>query len=177
VSRSEKRFKPNLAPGHKFFRRAPRPQAPRFLLTPAVPEYISGTARGVGAMRWFQKTQVPEIWEVVDARPLGDIEAAQRIREICASAGSIAEKMTGAAGRNAEQEKAAATERYQAAIKRALEIAMKISDDSMRDVAVCQIIVLCVKVDHMKTARILVRAIKSEAIRTELIDDNTALRS
>jgi hypothetical protein len=142
-----------------------------------VPEYISGTARGVGVMRWFQKTQQPEVWEVPDTKPLGDIEAAHKIRDICASASAIAEKMTAARGRNAEQEKAAATERYQAAIKRALEIAMKISDDSMRDVSVSQIIGLCVKVDHLKTARILVRAIKSEAIRTELIADNPALRS
>jgi hypothetical protein len=128
-------------------------------------------------MRWFQKTPQPEVWEEPDAKPLGDIEAAHKIRDICASASSIAEKMTAAGGRHAEQEKAAATERYQAAIKRALEIAMKISDDSMRDVSVSQIIGLCVTVDHMKTARILVRAIKSEAIRAELVGDNPALRS
>jgi hypothetical protein len=113
----------------------------------------------------------------VDTRPLGDIEAAQRIREICASAGSIAEKMTTGGGRKAEAEKAAASERYQTAIKRALEIAMKIGDDSMRDVSVSQIIGLCVMVDHMKTARILVRAIKSETTRGELIAENPALRS
>ena len=128
-------------------------------------------------MRWFQKPQEPDIWEVADARPLGDIEAAQKIREICAGASAIAEKMTAGGGRNAEAEKAAAAERYQAAIKRALEIAMKISDDSMRDVSVSQIIGLCVKVDHMKTARILVRAIKSETTRSELIADNPSLRS
>ena len=128
-------------------------------------------------MRWFQKPQQPDIWEVADARPLGDIEAAQRIRDICTAAGSIAQKMTTTAGRNGETEKAAAAERYQAAIKRALEIAMKISDDSMRDVSVSQIIGLCVKVDHMKTARILVRAIKSETTRGELIADNPGLRS
>ena len=108
---------------------------------------------------------------------MGDIEAAHKIRNICASASSIAEKMADTSGRNAEQDKATASERYQAAIKRALEIAMKISDDSMRDVSVSQIIGLCVTVDHMKTARILVRAIKSEAIRTELLADNPALRS
>jgi ribosomal protein S25 len=124
-------------------------------------------------MRWFQKPQEPDIWEARDARPLGDIEAAQRIREICASAGSIADKM--AAGRGAESEKAGEAERYQAAIKRALEIAMKISDDAMRDVSVAQIIRLCVMVDHMKTARILVRAIKSERSRAELVAENPAL--
>jgi hypothetical protein len=126
-------------------------------------------------MRWFQKPRETDVWEVADARPLGDIEAAQRIREICASAGSIAEKMISAGGRKAEPEKVAASERYQAAIKRALEIAMKISDDSMRDISVSQIIGLCVMLDHMKTARILVRAIKSETIRGELIADNPAL--
>jgi hypothetical protein len=127
-------------------------------------------------MRWFQKTRQSEVWEVADAQPLGDIEAAHRIRKICASAETIAEKMTAAGGRHVEKNKAAETERYQAAIKRALEIAMKISDDAMRDVSVGQIIGLCVTVDHMKTARILVRAIKSESTRAELIAGNPALR-
>jgi hypothetical protein len=127
-------------------------------------------------MRWFQKTRQPDVWEVADAQPLGDIEAAHRIRQICASAETIAEKMTAAGGRDAEKNKAAETERYQAAIKRALEIAMKISDDSMRDASVGQIIGLCVTVDHMKTARILVRAIKSESTRAELIAGHPALR-
>ncbi|MDE2332403.1 MAG: hypothetical protein KGK16_16700 [Bradyrhizobium sp.] len=132
-------------------------------------------------MRWFQKPQEPQepdIWEVADARPLGDIEAAQRIREICASAGSIADKMPAGghgAAREVEREKAPEAERYQAAIKRALEIALKISDDAMRDVSVAQIIRLCVTADHMKTARILVRAIKSERSRAELVAENPAL--
>jgi hypothetical protein len=126
-------------------------------------------------MHWFRKARQPDVWEVADIQPLGDIEAAQKIREICASAGTIAEKMTTVGGRAPEKNKAAETERYQAAIKRALEIAMKISDDSMRDASVSQIIGLCVTVDHMKTARILVRAIKSENTRTELIAGNPAL--
>jgi hypothetical protein len=125
-------------------------------------------------MHWFQKARQPDVWEVADAKPLGDIEAAQKIREICASAGAIADKMA-ASGRRADKDKTAETERYQAAIKRALELAMKISDDAMRDVSVSQIIALCVTVDHMKTARILVRAINSESTRVELIKANPAL--
>jgi hypothetical protein len=124
-------------------------------------------------MHWFRKARQPDVWEVADIQPLGDIEAAQKIREICASAGSIADGMT--SGRRADKDKTAETERYQAAIRRALEIAMKISDDPMRDASVSQIIGLCVTVDHMKTARILVRAIKSENTRTELIAGNPAL--
>jgi hypothetical protein len=125
-------------------------------------------------MHWFQKARQPDVWEVADAKPLGDIEAAQKIREICAATGSIADQMT-AGGRVAEKHKTTETERYQAAIKRALEIAMKISDDAMRDISVAQIIGLCVTGDHMKTARILVRAIKSESIRVELTAANPAL--
>jgi len=126
-------------------------------------------------MRWFQKVRQPEIWEVASEQPPGDIEAAHEIREICASAGSIAERMAMLTGRAAETEKAVQSERYQAAIKRALEIAMKISDNSMRDVSVGQIISLCVKVNHLKTATILLRAVQSEKARAELIAEYPAL--
>jgi hypothetical protein len=129
-------------------------------------------------MRWFQKERPPEIPEVASEQPVGDIEAAQKIREICASAGLIAEKMAALAGRNnekAEKERAVEAERYQAAIKRALEIARQNSDDSMRDISVSQIIRLCVKLDHLKTARVLLRAIQSQKNRAELIAENPVL--
>ena len=120
-------------------------------------------------MRWFNKEKQPEVWEVADDQPLGDIDAAHRIRDICASAGAIADRLVAAGGRDAEKMHAADAERYQAAIKRALEIAMQISDDSMRDVSVSQVIKLCVQVDHLKTARVLLRAIQSEKTRAELV--------
>ena len=126
-------------------------------------------------MNWFRKDRHPEVWEVADDQPLGDIGAAHKIREICASAAAIAEAMAAAGGRNAEQKRAADAERYQAGIKRALEIAMQISDDSMRDISVSQIIRLCVKVDHLKTARVLLRTIRSEKTRAELIAESPVL--
>ena len=134
-------------------------------------------------MRWFQKErppEIPEIPEVASEQPIGDIEAAQKIREICVSAGLIAEKMAALAGRKAdnakaEKERAVEAERYQAAIKRALEIARQISDDSMRDISVSQIIRLCVKLDHLKTARVLLRAIQSQKTRAELIAESPVL--
>jgi hypothetical protein len=126
-------------------------------------------------MRWFTKEEQPDVWEAADDHPLGDIDAAHRIRDICASAAAIAEKLVAAGARDAEKNLAADAARYQAAIKRALEIAMQISDDSMRDVSVSQIIRLCVKVDHMKTARVLLRAIQSERSRAELVADHPVL--
>ena len=126
-------------------------------------------------MGWFRKDLQPEVWEIADDQPLGDIDAAHKIREICASAGAIAERLVPAGGRDAGKNQAGDAERYQAAIKRALEIAMQISDDSMRDVSVTQIIRLCVKVDHLKTARVLLRAIQSEKTRAELVADHPKL--
>jgi len=126
-------------------------------------------------MRWFNREKQPDVWEVADDQPLGDIDAAHRIRDICASAGAIAEKLVAAGARDAEKTLASDAARYQAAIKRALEIAMQISDDSMRDVSVSQVIRLCVKVDHLKTARVLLRAIQSEKSRAELVADHPVL--
>jgi len=122
-------------------------------------------------MRWLHRERQPDVWEVADDQPLGDIGAAHKIRDICASAGTIAERLVAAGGRDAEQQQPPDAERYQAAIKRALEIAMQISDDSMRDVSVTQIIKLCVQVDHLKTAKVLLRAIQSEKTRAELVAD------
>ncbi|MEH2515497.1 hypothetical protein V1279_001070 [Bradyrhizobium sp. AZCC 1610] len=126
-------------------------------------------------MRWFRKGRQPDVWEVADDQPLGDIGAAHKIRDICASAGAIAEKMAAAGGRDAEKKQVADAQRCEAAIKRALEVAMQISDDSMRDVSVSQIIKLCVQVDHLKTARVLLRAIQSEKTRAELVADHPKL--
>jgi hypothetical protein len=125
-------------------------------------------------MRWFHKDQPPDVWECVPDHPLGDIGAAQKIREICAAAGSIAETMA-LKGRKAETQKASEAERYQAAVKCALELAKQISDDAMRDVSVSQIIALSVKAGHMKTARVLLRAIRSERTQAELMANHPPL--
>lgn len=126
-------------------------------------------------MRWYHRERQPDVWEVADDQPLGDIGAAHKIRDICASAGTIADRLVAVGGRNADRRQAADAERYQAAIKRALEIAMQIADDSMRDVSVSQIIKLCVQVDHLKTARVLLRAIQSEKMRADLVADHPEL--
>jgi hypothetical protein len=139
-----------------------------------MPEYISGI-KGAYAMRWFQKDRPPDVWEVGTDQPLGDIGAAQKIREICASAASIAETLTTVSGRKAEAQKASEAGRYQAAVKRALELAKQISDDAMRDVSVSQIISLSVKAGHMKTATVLLRAIRSEKTKAELMAVHPAL--
>ena len=132
----------------------------------------------------FKKGKGKEIWEEDIQWPIGDIEAAHRIREICRSAADSAEKVAGLAGRadnrnNKGKEIARnkyEAERYERAAKAAMVIAMKISDGLMRDASVRQIVNLCVKADDLKTARTLFRAIQAVSIREDVLNDHPVLR-
>ena len=127
-----------------------------------------------GWRRWFGKGQRQEVWDEDIQWPIGDIEAAHRIREICRSAVGSAEKRA-AAGDHPEKEKSHA-ERYERAAKAAMQIAIKISDDLLRDSAVRQIVDLCVSANDLKTARILFRAIQSTSIRDDVLNEHPMLR-
>jgi hypothetical protein len=132
----------------------------------------------------FSKDKPTEVWDEAIQWPLGDIEAADKIRNICRSAGNSAERIGGLAGRvddrkknkpNKEQDEHD-TERYERAARTAMEIAMKISDDLMRDSSVSQIVDLCMKADDLKTARILFRAIQAVSIREDVLNEHPELR-
>jgi len=56
-----------------------------------------------------------------------------------------------------------------------MEIAMKISDDLMRDDAVRRIVELCMKANDLKTAQILFRAIQAGWVREAVQRDHPAL--
>jgi hypothetical protein len=127
------------------------------------------------AMRWFGGQKPKEIWDEDIQWPIGDIEAAHRIRDICRSAADSAEKVAGIAGRPDNNKNHA--ERYERAARTAMGIAMKIADDLLRDSAVRQIVGLCMKADDLRTARILFRAIQATSIREEVLQDHPILRS
>jgi hypothetical protein len=131
-------------------------------------------------MRWLGRKKPREIWEEQIQLPIGDIEAAEKIRNICRSAADSAERVGApmVSRRKRKDRKAEARDsgRYQSAARTAMEIAMKISDDLMRDSAVGQILDLCVKANDMKTARILFRAIQAVSIRETVLNDHPALR-
>jgi hypothetical protein len=130
------------------------------------------------AMWWFSKgkRKHKEIWDENIQWPIGDIEAAHRIRDICRSAADSAEKVGGFAERPDSKKNSYETERYERAAKVAMEIAIKISDDLLRDSAVRQIVSLCVKANDLRTARILFRAIQAVSIREDVLNDHPALR-
>ncbi|MBA2401495.1 MAG: hypothetical protein H0V72_22915 [Bradyrhizobium sp.] len=122
----------------------------------------------------FNKTKQPEVWDEAIEWPIGDIEAAHRIRDICRSAASSAEKIGGAADR-LHKKIVPEVERYERAAKVAMEIATKISDDLLRDAAVRQIVELCLKANHTKTARALFRALQSKSISQEVLKEHPSL--
>jgi hypothetical protein len=132
-------------------------------------------------MWWFDKDKPKEIWDEATQWPIGDIEAAERIRNICRSASNSAEKVGSLAIRADSKRKSdhrkheLEAARYERAAKVAMEIAMKISDGLMRDSAVGEIIELCLKANDRRTARILFRAIQSASIREDTLRDHPAL--
>lgn len=123
------------------------------------------------AMRWFNKPKPKEVWEEPIAWPIGDIEAAHRIRDICRAAADSAAKSGAAGGGNPPNE----FQRYERAARVAMEIAMKIGDDLLRDSSVRQIIDLCLKADDRRTARILFRAVQTPSMREEVLRDHPML--
>ena len=123
----------------------------------------------------FRRGERKEIWDEEIQWPVGDIEAAHRIREICRSAADSAETAAGTADRP-DAKKKPESERYERAARAAMEIAMKISDDLLRDSSVRQIVGLCVTANDLKTARILLRAIGAGSIREDVLNDHPMLR-
>jgi hypothetical protein len=147
-------------------------------------------------MWWFDKDKRKrkEVWDEEIQGPIGDIEAAHIIRDICRSAADSAERTGGVAERqnnnnsknnknnkNKNNEKdsrrnAYEADRYERAAKTAMEIAIKISDELLRDASVRQIVDLCMKASDLRTARILFRAIQTPSIKAEVLNDHPMLR-
>ena len=116
-------------------------------------------------MKWFARRKSKDIWDEAIEWPLGDIEAAERIRAICDAASAAG------SARGDKRE----SQRYERAARVAMEIAMKISDGLMRDAAVHRIVDLCMKASDVKTAQILFRAIHTGWIRETVQRDHPIL--
>ena len=142
-------------------------------------------------MWWFDKGKRKEIWDEEIQWPIGDIEAAHRIRDICRAAADGAEKNGGiAAGQKNDNKNSYSkdsyskdsgrdkneADRYERAARAAMEIAIRISDDLLRDSAVRQIVDLCVKAGDLRTARILYRALQTPSIKAEVLNDHPVFR-
>ncbi|MGV7214267.1 hypothetical protein [Bradyrhizobium sp. UFLA05-112] len=132
-------------------------------------------------MKWLARQKPGDIWDEPVSGPIGDIEAADRIRNICQSATASAELIGDFAARPDNREKSVQkqrkheSERYQRAARAAMGIAMKMSDDLMRDDAVRRIVELCMKANDVETAQILNRAVQTAWVREAIRRDYPAL--
>src|SRR5258708_12218792 len=79
------------------------------------------------AMWWFSKGKRKEIWDEDIQWPIGDIEAAHKIRDICRSAADSAEKVAGFAARPARNNGNSDTERNERPAKVPIALAITIS--------------------------------------------------
>lgn len=137
-------------------------------------------------MWWFRKEEPKDIWDEEIKWQIGDIEATDRIRNICRTAADSAEIVGGRAvhadrrGRKSDKNSAKRSGqdagRYERAARCAMEIALKVSDDLMRDAAVGEIVDLCLKANDLKTARVLFRAIQTDSIREDVLRRHPALQ-
>ena len=126
----------------------------------------------------FGKDRPGEVWDEPVDGALGDIEAAERVRAICRSAADSAERAAHLAAngkRSAQRKQQLESDRYERAAKTAMEIAMKMSDELMRDAAVREIVDLCLVANNIRTAKILFRAIHAPAIRDMVLRDHPEL--
>jgi hypothetical protein len=130
-------------------------------------------------MLWSARQKPVEVWDEAIQWPIGDIEAAEKIRAICRSAADSAEQVAALSGirtKSLEKKQKLESGRYERAAKVAMEIAMKVSDDLMRDAAVRDIIDLCLKAGDLKTAKILFRAIQAPSLRDTVLRDHPDLQ-
>ncbi len=127
-------------------------------------------------MPWFSRRKANEPWEEETEAPVGDIETAHRIRDICSSAASGAQRLAGLGNRPNDKTKKNEVARYDRARKRSLVLAKQIYDDLLRETAVRQIVNLCVSAGDVETAAILIGAIQTEKIREEVLKEHPSLR-
>ncbi len=121
-------------------------------------------------MRWFGKGKQSDVWDDAVPEVINDLEAAQRIRRICEAAADLVKSVGSRTGGSAEKE------RYERAARTAMQIALRISDDLVRDAALRQIIDLSVKANSLRTAEVLLRGIQAVSIREAVRNDNPILR-
>ena len=89
------------------------------------------------AMWWFNKGERKEVWDEEIRWPIGDIQTAHKIRDTAVPPPTVRRKL---AALPTAQTKTNPISNYERAAKAAMQIAIKISDDLMRDSAVRQIV-------------------------------------
>ena len=96
-------------------------------------------------MTWLKKGDASEAWEIEDEGKTGDLKLASQIREICNSVADSAEAVSVLYYGPSTETKKRQVDRYERAKKCAEKKIEQISDKSVRDNAIYQVLDFCMK--------------------------------
>jgi len=121
--------------------------------------YTSGEWRK--HMTWLKKGEPTEAWEIEDEGKIGDLKLASQIREICNSVADSAEAVSVLYYGPSTETKKRKIHRYERAKKCAEKKIEQISDNSVRDTAIYQVLNFCMKAREVENAERLFRQIQT----------------
>ena len=111
-------------------------------------------------MTWLKKSEPTEAWEIEDEGKIGDLKLASQIREICNSVADSAEAVSVLYYGPSTVTKKRQIDRYERAKKRAEKKIEQISDKSVRDSAIYQVLDFCMKARDVENAERLFHQIQ-----------------
>ena len=112
-------------------------------------------------MTWLKKREPTEAWEIEDEGKIGDLKLASQIREICNSVADSAEAVSVLYYGPSTEMKKRQVDRYERAKKRAERKIEQISDKSVRDTAIYQVLNFCMKAGDVENAERLFHQIRT----------------
>jgi hypothetical protein len=112
-------------------------------------------------MTWLKKGDASEAWEIEDEGKTGDLKLASQIREICNSVADSAEAVFVLYYGPSTETKKRQIDRYERAKKCAEKKIEQISDKSVRDSAIYQVLNFCMKARDVENAERLFRQIQT----------------
>jgi hypothetical protein len=130
----------------------------------------------MGRSMWWTKNTKPKPLLEIDEEQ-GDINAAQKIRNICSFASDSAESVASYIDRFEDKYKKYQQTRYESAKQRALETSLKMHDPDLRDSSLRDVIGLCLKANDLRTATVLMSAIQSKSVKATVLKEHPDLSS
>ena len=112
-------------------------------------------------MTWLKKSEPTEAWEIEDEGEIGDLKLASQIREICNSVADSAEAASVLYYGPSTETKKRQVDRYERAKKSAERKIEQISDKSVRDSAIYQVLDFCMKARDVENAERLFHQIQT----------------
>ena len=112
-------------------------------------------------MTWLKNSEPTEAWEIEDEGEIGDLKLASQIREICNSVADSADAVSVLYYGPSTETKKRQVDRYERAKKCAEKKIEQISDKSVRDSAIYQVLDFCMKARDVENAERLFHQIQT----------------